>query len=317
MALHPQAAAFLEDLKRQKMPTIETLPIDLTRRALLLGSAMQAEPPVLATIENREIPRADGTSLPIRIYVPAGAAPIGTCLYFHGGGWVLNSIDTHDDLVRRLTAASGCVFVNVEYRLAPEHKYPAAVEDAYLAVRWVQDHAHEWGCDSRKVAVSGDSAGGNLAAAACLMVRDRQAPSIAAQALIYPITDCDFDRPSYLANGEGYFLTRREMKWFWNHYVSSPEQMREPYASPLLAPSLRDLPPALILTAEYDPLRDEGEAYAEALRQAGVDVTFKRYDGMIHAFMKRVQYFDAAFDAIREVAQMLQKTFNGSENSRR
>lgn len=307
MTLHPQAAAFLEQLARQKTPSLDTLPVDLTRRALVLGSAACPNPPSLARVENLQIPRSDGTELPIRVYVPQGTEPFGVCLYFHGGGWVLNSIDTHDDLVRRLCAASGCVFVNVEYRLAPEDPYPAAIEDAYTALKWIHDHATEIACDANRIAVSGDSAGGNLAAVVCLMSRDRGGPQISFQALIYPITDCDFERPSYHANGEGYFLTRREMLWFWNHYVSSPEQMREPYASPLLAGSLRNLPPAFILTAEYDPLRDEGEAYANALRAAGIDVTLHRYEGMIHAFMKRVQQFDAAFAAIEEVAEMLRK----------
>jgi acetyl esterase len=305
MALHPQAAAFLEQIAKQKTPSLDSLPIDITRRALILGSTPGPNPPSLAKIENRMAKRSDGTELPLRIYVPHGIGPFGVSLYFHGGGWVLNNIDTHDDLVRRLAAASGCVFVNVDYRLAPEHKYPAATEDAYTALNWVHDHATEIGVDANRIAVSGDSAGGNLAAVVCLMSRDRGGPQIAYQALIYPITDCDFQRPSYLANGEGYFLTHREMDWFWKHYVSSTEQMREPYASPLLAPSLRDLPPALVLTVEYDPLRDEGDAYACALQAAGVEVKHVRYDGLIHAFMKRVQQFDAATTAIQQVADEL------------
>ena len=305
MPLHPEAAAFLDQVARQKPHSIESLPIEVTRRAALVGSSTGLNPPELAKIENLDIVRSDGTKLPVRIYVPHGSKPFGVCLYFHGGGWVLNSIDTHDDLVRRLAAISGCVFVNVEYRLAPEHKYPAAVDDAYAALGWVHDHATEIGCDSDRIAVAGDSAGGNLAAVACLMSRDRGGPQIAFQALIYPITDCDFERPSYRTNGEGYFLTRREMIWFWNHYVASPDRMQEPYASPLLAPSLSGLPPAIVLTAEFDPLRDEGEAYAEALRAAGVDVTVHRYEGMIHAFVRRVQQFDTARIAIQEVGQQI------------
>jgi len=310
MPLHPEAAAFLEQIARQKAHAIETVPVEITRRAAALGNSASADPPTLAKIKNLCIKRPDGTDLSVRIYVPNGPRPFGVCLYFHGGGWVLNSIDTHDDLVRRLAATSGCVFVNVEYRLAPEHKYPAAVEDAYTALCWVHEHAQEIGCDPRRIAVAGDSAGGNLAAAVCLMSRDRQGPKIGFQALIYPITDCDFERPSYRENGEGFFLTRREMKWFWNHYVSSPEQMREPYASPLLASSLRDLPAAWILTAEYDPLRDEGEAYADALRAAGVDVTLHRYEGMIHAFVRRVEQFDTAHKVINEIANELQTAFS-------
>lgn len=309
MALHPQAAAFLEKLARLKTPSIDTLPIEVTRRALSIGSAPSPNPPELAKIENRNIKRPDGSDLPIRVYTPLGNGPFGVCLYFHGGGWVLNSIDTHDDLVRHLAAACGCVFVNVEYRLAPENKYPAAAEDAYTALTWVHQHAAEIGCDANRIAVSGDSAGGNLAAVACLMARDRKGPKVAFQVLIYPITDCNFERPSYLENAEGYFLSRREMIWFWKQYVSSPDQMREPYASPFLAPSLRHLPPALVLTTEYDPLRDEGEAYASALRAAGVDTKVHRYNGMIHAFMRRVQVFDAAREAIDLVATEIQTAF--------
>jgi len=313
MPLDPQAATFLEQLARQRARPIESLPVDLSRRAALLGAGISIDPPELALVEDRKILRPDGTELLIRITVPKDeTGPHAVCLYFHGGGWVLNSIDTHDDLVRRLTAESGCVFINVEYRLAPEFKYPSAVEDAYTALLWTHQYAAELGCDPDRIAVSGDSAGGNLAAAVCLMSRDRGGPTIASQALIYPITDCDFERQSYHDNAEGYFLTRKEMKWFWNHYVATSDQMREPYASPLLADSLANLPPAIILTAEYDPLRDEGEAYAAALRSAGVAVTFRRYEGMIHAFVRRVQQFDAAISAIQEIAQHLRSTIGSA-----
>jgi len=305
MPLHPQAAAFLEQLSRLKSPPIESLPIDLTRQALILASTVKMAPAKLALIETRMITGPDGEGLKVRVYWPHGAGPFGVCLYFHGGGWVLNSIDTHDDLAQRLAEASGCVFVSVDYRLAPEHKYPAATEDAYAALKWVVATARELNIDPHRIAVCGDSAGGNIAAALCLMTRDRGGPPIAYQALIYPITDCNFDRPSYRQNADGYFLTTSQMHWFWRHYVRSPEQMREPYASPLRADSLMGLPPALILTAEFDPLRDEGEAYAQALRAAGVAVEVHRYDGMIHAFIKRVDQFDAALDAIRQIGHGL------------
>ena len=307
MPLHPQAAAFLNGLKLQKIPPLEELPLETARWALMFGNKVNLAPPNLARIETKTIPGPDGGELTIRIYWPLGEGPFGACLYFHGGGWVLNNIDTHDDVVRRLAAASGCVFVSVDYRLAPEHKYPAAIEDGYAALQWVHEHATELNVDSARIAVSGDSAGGNIAAVLCLMTRDRGGPPIEAQVLIYPITDCDFDRPSYRDNADGYFLTAKQMKWFWNHYVSSPEQMREPYASPLRAASFGGLPTALILTAEFDPLRDEGEAYAQALRAAGVNVTLHRYDGLIHAFVKRVDQFDAALEAIREIGDALRR----------
>ena len=305
MPLHPQAAAFLDQLARLKSPPMEALPIETTRRALVLGSGVKLAPPNLAKIETKTIPGPDGGELRVRVYWPHGEGPFGACLYFHGGGWVLNDIDTHDDLVRRLAAASGCVFVSVDYRLAPEHKYPAAIEDGYAALKWVASEARALNVDPARIAVCGDSAGGNIAAVLCLMTRDRGGPPIEAQVLIYPITDCDFDRPSYRDNADGYFLTAKQMKWFWNHYVSSPEQMLEPYASPLRAASLHGLPPALIQTAEFDPLRDEGEAYATALVHAGVAVRLSRYDGLIHAFVKRVDQFDAALKAIHHVGGFL------------
>jgi len=307
MPLHPQAAAFLDQLKQLNVPAMETTPIELTRRALVLASTVKKAPASLARVETRSITGPDGESLDLRIYWPHGSGTFGACLYFHGGGWVLNNIDTHDDVVRRFAEASGCVFVSVNYRKAPEHKYPAAIEDAWTALNWVANHAAELQVDPKRIAVSGDSAGGNIAAALCLMTRDRKGPAISYQVLIYPITDCDFERPSYLENADGYFLTRSQMRWFWQHYVTTPEQMREPYASPMRAESLRGLPPAFILTAEFDPLRDEGEAYATALRQAGVEVELHNYQGLIHAFIKRVDQFDAAKTAIQQIGSVLRK----------
>lgn len=307
MPLHPQAATFLDQFSQFKAPPMETLPIDLTRRALILASTVKMAPAKLAKIETRMIAGPDGQELKIRIYWPEGTGPFGACLYFHGGGWVLNNIDTHDDLVQRLAETSGCVFVAVDYRLAPEHKYPAALEDSYAALNWVAANAKDLNIDSSRIAVSGDSAGGNLAAALCLMTRDRGGPAIAFQVLIYPITDCDFERASYQENADGYFLTKSQMVWFWNHYVSSPSQMCEPYASPLRAESLQGVPAALILTAEFDPLRDEGEEYAVALRNAGVPVEMIRYDGMIHAFLKRVDQFETALVAIQQIGTALKQ----------
>lgn len=305
MPPHPQAATFLDQFSQLNAPPMESLPIDVTRRALILASTVKMAPAKLAKIETRMIAGPDGQPLKIRIYWPAGTGPFGACLYFHGGGWVLNNIDTHDDLVQRLAEASGCVFVSVDYRLAPEHKYPAALEDSYAALNWVAANAKDLNIDPTRIAVSGDSAGGNLAAATCLMARDRGGPAVAFQVLIYPITDCDFERASYQENADGYFLTKSQMQWFWKHYVDSVAQMCEPYASPLRAASLQGLPAALILTAEFDPLRDEGEAYAAALRNAGVPVEMTRYDGMIHAFLKRVDQFDTAVVAIQEIGRAL------------
>jgi len=308
MPLHPQATKFLKTWNSLKQPPLETQPVSYTRAITLAGMGLLPGCPEMAAVEDRMIPGPEGTELRVRITTPQGQGPFGVCLYFHGGGWVLNSIDTHDDLVRRLTAAAGCVFVSVDYRLAPEHPYPAAVEDAYAALEWVAQHARDFDIDRRRIAVSGDSAGGNIAAALCLMSRDRGGPVIRQQCLSYPITDCDFSRPSYIHNAEGYFLTASQMKWFWDQYCPEVARRQEPYASPLHG-ELSDLPPALVLTAEYDPLCDEGDAYAFALQAAGVDTVWQRYPGMIHAFLRRSESFDTAGEAIQEIGICLQSAF--------
>lgn len=308
MPLHPQAVKFLETYARLNQPPLETTPVAESRALLLAGAGIFPNCPELASIEDVTIPGPGGPLL-LRVYRPLQAVNRGACLYFHGGGWVLNSIYTHDDFVRRLTDASQCVCVSVEYRLAPEHPYPAAVEDAYAALQWVAANGSQWDVDPTKLAVAGDSAGGNLAAAVCLVTRDRGGPPIRQQVLAYPITDCDFTRRSYHENADGYFLTTSQMKWFWDQYCPDLAQRTEPYASPLHGSSLVGLPPAYIFTAEFDPLRDEGEAYAAALQAAGVPVQFRRFDGMIHAFLRRVTTFDAAKEALQDIATTLQQAF--------
>jgi acetyl esterase len=228
----------------------------------------------------------------VRIYWPEGRSPAPLVVFFHGGGFVLCSLDTHDELCRALCRESGAVLVSVDYRLAPEAPYPAAADDCYAALAWAVSHAAELGADPTRVAVAGDSAGGNLAAATALRARDLGGPALRHQCLIYPVTDCRFDTPSYIENAEGYFLTAETMRWFWSHYLQDMGRAAEPYASPLRAPSLAGLPPALVITAEYDPLRDEGEHYAQALSAAGVPTTFRRYDGMIHGFVTLAEVFE-------------------------
>lgn len=307
MSLHPQATAFLSIYYGTNPESRVGLPPSVTREQLIHQTVIPPDCPQPARTEDRTLAGNSG-SFRIRIHTPAGEAPFGGCLYFHGGGWVLGSIETHDELVRRLVAESGCVFINVEYPLAPEHKYPAAVEDGYLALRWLTQHAAELGVDPQRIAVGGDSAGGNIAAVLCQLARDRKGPAIACQVLIYPITDCDFERASYQQNGQGYFLSQREMKWFWKHYVQTPEQMTEAYASPLLAASHAGLPPAYVLTAGFDPLHDEGVAYAEALQRAGVPTALREFPGMIHGFVKRWDTFDDAQTATRELGSYLRET---------
>jgi acetyl esterase len=231
-------------------------------------------------------------------------------VYFHGGGWVLGSLATHDGICRSLAAGAGCVVVSVDYRLAPEHRYPAAAEDCYAATQWCAAHAAELGADGSRVAVGGDSAGGNLSAVVAQMARDRGGPPLVFQLLIYPVTDAARDTQSYRENAEGYLLTAGDMAWFWNHYLGDARARgAEAYASPIRAASLAGLPPALVITAEFDPLRDEGEAYGAALESAGVAAKVTRYDGMIHGFFGLGAMIDRANSAVQEAAGTLRIAF--------
>jgi acetyl esterase len=270
------------------------------------GTAALGEPQPVARVKDHRVP-GQGGEIPLRLYHPGGDEPLPAVVFFHGGGWVVGNIETHDGYCRALAHAAGVIVASVDYRLAPEHPFPAGVEDAYAATCWVAKHASQLGADPKRLVVAGDSAGGNLAAAVALMARDRGGPTLALQLLIYPITDCNFETPSYRDNAEGYFLTRETMIWFWKHYLPSEADRRQAYASPLRAASLRGLPPALVLTAEYDPLRDEGEAYAQRLTDAGVSTKLIRYDGMIHGFVRRLRIFQAARTALHDVAAALRQ----------
>lgn len=269
--------------------------------AALLGPAED-----VAAKVDREIPGPEGP-IPVRIYTPGSMPPRGLFVYYHGGGWVIGDVATHDPFCCTLANATGWRVMSVDYRLAPENKFPAAVDDAYAAAQWAFANVEAVCGGVEPIAVGGDSAGGNLAAAVCLMARDRKTFHPALQVLVYPATDYSFDTPSYWENAEGYLLSRADMKWFWDCYLAHPEDGGNPYASPLRAIDFRDLPPALILTAEYDPLRDEGEEYADRLRAAGVAVKLVRYPGMIHAFVRRTKQFTQAWAAIREVAEALRE----------
>jgi acetyl esterase len=247
--------------------------------------------------------------VPVRVYTPAGTGPFPALVYFHGGGWVLGGIESHDDLCRVLTNRAGCVTVSVDYRLAPESKFPAAAEDAFAATRWVAENAVAIGADPARIAVGGDSAGGNLSAVVAQMTRDRGGPQLAHQVLLYPAVDAAMDTASYRTNADGYLLTRADMIWFWKHYLSSEAERSNPYASPLRAKNMAGLAPALILTAEYDPLRDEGEAYGVRLRQAGVPVTCTRYDGAIHGFVSLSNVADIGKKGVEQVSAALRAAF--------
>ncbi len=310
MPLDPQAKAFLDQLAASGAPPLNALPVEEARKALLELFAPKEEPEPVGKVEDRKIAGPAG-AIPVRIYTPQGSGPFPVLVYFHGGGWVIGNLETHDPVCRKLTRAAGCTVVSVDYRLAPEHKFPAGPEDCYAATRWVAENAASLGADPARIAVGGDSAGGNLAAVVALMARDRGGPPLAYQLLIYPVTDHAFDNPSYRENADGYLLTRDAMIWFWNHYLSHEEEGKNPYASPLKARDLRGLPPALVITAEFDPLRDEGEAYAERLREAGVPVTCSRYHGMIHGFFSLSEIMDQGKKAIEEAAQALRLALAG------
>ncbi len=272
-----------------------------------LADAGPAE--VVEAVEDRTL-AGPGGKLPIRLYTPqsAGPRPWSALLYFHSGGWMIGSIATHDPICRALANHTRCLVISVEYRLAPEHPFPAAPEDGYAALVWTAEHADQLGIDAACIAVGGESSGGNLAAAVALMARDRQGPGLAAQVIIYGETDhYDSGTVSYEDYAEGYGLTRASLIAFWDAYLPRFEDRSNPYAVPLRAPDLAGLPPALIITAEYDPGRDEAEHYAARLKEARVPVQISRYTGMIHGFFRQRALFEQSHQALAEVADFLQK----------
>jgi acetyl esterase len=307
MPLDPQARVMIDRTVALNLPPTSQMTPAQARASVRERSAALPREDV-ASVRDHQVPVAGGT-ITVRVFTPQGAAAKPALVYFHGGGWVTGDIETHDGICRTLANAAGCVVASVDYRCAPEHKFPTAAEDAYAATRWVAEQASTLGVDARRLAVIGDSAGGNLAAAVALMARDRKGPALAIQVLVYPVTDCDFDRPSYRENAEGYILTSESMRFYWDQYAPGAEDRVNPYASPMRAASLAGLPPALVITAEYDPLRDEGEAYARALGAAGVPVAHTRYPGMIHAFFRFTNVLDAARAAVAEVVAALQKAW--------
>jgi acetyl esterase len=305
MALDAAIKATLDAMAAAGGPALDALP-PAEARKVFDNMPLPRKEIALPSVENRTIPGPAG-QIPVRIYQPAGAGPKPVLLYLHGGGWVIGSLDSHDGICRELAEGAGCVVVSVDYRLAPEHCYPAAPEDCYAALQWVAANAASLGADAKRLAVGGDSAGGNLSAVVAQMARDKGGPAIRFQLLIYPVTDADFTTPSYVQNAEGYLLTTSAMKWFWGHYVPSEAPRREPYASPLRAKDLSGLPPAWVCTAEFDPLRDEGEAYAKRLQQAGVSTTLTRFDGLIHGFISMGLVSPKAQAAVDETVAALKK----------
>jgi acetyl esterase len=303
MPLDPMLATFLEVSKDQ--PSVEAMPVEEARARMDERVApLKAFAPAVGSVEERTVD-GPGGPLRLRLYRPtAGGDALPVIVYIHGGGWVLCSLETHDNLCRSLCEAAGAAVVSVDYRLAPEHRFPAAVDDSLAGVEWAAANAASLGGDPAKLVVAGDSAGGNLAAAVALRARDAGAPRIAGQLLIYPVTDLPSDvYPSYAEN-DAYGLTRAAMEHYWREYIG-PGDATHPHAAVLRAPDVAGLPPAFVLTAQYDGLRDEGEAYAAKLRAAGIPTALKRYDGVNHGFVSLAGMFEPANAAIRDIVDWL------------
>ena len=308
MPLDPEAKASLE--KRIEMGVLEPHESSPEEARALQAARPNLPGPEMASVSDHLAPGPHG-DVPVRVYVPAtdDAGPLPVSMWFHGGGWVIGSVETNDATARALAKASGAIVVSVDYRLAPEHRFPIPFDDSYAATVWAAENAASLGGDPSRLAVAGASAGGNLSTTIALRARDEDGPRLVHQSLIYPVTDRDFTRPSYVENGEGYGLSHASMVWFFDCYLSSEADASNPYVAPMLAEDLSSLPPAFVLTCEYDPLRDEGEAYAKRLQEAGVPVKLSRYDGMIHAFYNAGIPFSRTWDAIDETAGEMRKAF--------
>ena len=309
-ALDPQVRAVIDLVIKSGRPAYHQLSPKEARQ--LFRETRPASTPTPPTIGLVTDLTADGPlgPIPLRLYRPAEVAAttaLPVLVYFHGGGWVIGDLDTHDVLCRQLTAEAGVSVVSVDYRLAPEHKFPAAVGDAWAATRWIVAHAAELGIDADRLAVGGDSAGGNLATVVALLARDHGGPAIALQALLYPVTDVSTETRSYRDFSEGFLLTRDSMRWFFDQYLNGEADAVDWRVSPLRAPSLAGLPPALVVTAGFDPLRDEGDAYAVALRNAGVRVDSICYGGMIHGFVPMGRLIDTGNRAVSHIAGSLRQ----------
>lgn len=295
MTLNPQVEALLAMMAQAPQIDFEAASPEEVR-ALYDQTMQMGAPPAVAAVREVSIPLS-GRTIAARLYIPerAGGSPPLT-LYYHGGGWVIGTLDTHDATCRALARASGSAILSVAYRLAPEQPYPAPVEDCYDALAWAVDNAGELGVDRDRLAVAGDSAGGNLSAAVAIMSRDRKGPALRHQCLIYPVTDHDFTTGSYTRNGGGeYFLSESGMRWFWSHYLGGVDPAEATLATVLRTPDLSGLPSATVLTAEYDPLRDEGMAYAARLAESGVETDAAVAPGMVHGFFSM---FEAVPDAL-------------------
>jgi acetyl esterase len=296
MALDQATAALLEEMAASGLkPLHELTPAEARdRMAALRGE--EAPGPEMASVRDTRV-RASGGFVPVRVLSP-GARPRGVIVYYHGGGWVIGSLADYDKLGRLLARRTGCTVILVDYRLAPEYRYPTAVDDSWAVLRWSDEHRADLAGAGAPLIVAGDSAGGNLSAIMAQRARAADGPAIALQVLVYPVTDCDLESTSYRDPANQLMLSRQSMVWFWDHYVPDPEARLHPDASPLRNPDLLRLPPAVILTAEHDVLRDEGELYATRLMKAGVPVRHRRFAGQMHGFFTRVDLLPGAADAL-------------------
>ena len=308
MQVHPQIAAALEALAKANLPPMDTLEPPAARELMAAMSAARGgEPAAIRKAEDQMIPGPAG-EIPVRIYWPLEEGTRGGMLYLHGGGHVIGSLDTHDKICRNLCAGGGVVVVSVDYRMGPEHKFPAAVDDSWAALEWMAANGGELGVDPAKLVVAGDSAGGNLAGVLALMARDAGAPKLALQVLVYPVGDYTLSAESYKTFGEGYgVLTDKAMGWFQQHYLNSPADACDWRASPLKVSSFAGVAPAVVIVAECDVLSDDGRAYADALKAAGVETEFTLYKGMIHGFFGMTPDVDDAAAAQAQAAAAIRK----------
>ena len=308
MALDPQVKGLLDAMAANPAPRMIDLPVAQAREMYRgIASTLDLQGVPIGKVEDRKIP-GPGGDIPVRIYTPvaAGSGALPVLVYFHGGGWVIGDLETHDALCRSFANEAGCKVVAIDYRLAPEHRFPAAADDCFAAVKWIEANASEIGVDANRIAVGGDSAGGNLAAVVSQLALAAKGPRIAFQLLIYPVTDTNTDTGSYRDNASGYFLERDSMVWFFDHYLGGADR-NDPRIAPLKATSLAGLPRAYVVTAGFDPLRDEGRAYAEALKAAGVATEHVNYEGMIHGFFNLQAAFDVARGAVKAASKALKE----------
>jgi acetyl esterase len=307
MPLDPDAQTLIDMVRVANRPAFETVGA-IEARALYKASRTVLAPDPMPVAETRDLSMpgpASGPVVPLRLYRPTADDVLPVLVFFHGGGWVVGDIDTHDTVCRHLAVAGGCAVVSVDYRMGPEDKFPAAVDDCLAATQWVATNPKTLGIDPARLAVGGDSAGGNLAAVVSLQARDRGTPRLSSQLLIYPATDARMGHASVEQFAEGYLLTRSTMRWFYEQYLREPGEAADWRVSPLLAADLAGVAPAFVITAGYDPLCDEGDAYARRLETGGVTVRHRRFDGQIHGFASNGKIIRAAAGALDEAADFL------------